>query len=128
MRRRSQVTPRGLCLLLPALAALGCQDEPAAPAAQDPSASLPLWARCENWRRPNHSCDPTALLADYEECVRTEGNPSRERLREAGVGPLALRRAEERTIIVCLERRHWMMKPEGFRNLPGRPPQPDPPS
>lgn len=128
MRRRSQGTLRGLCLLLPALAALACQDEPAAPEREDPAASLPLWARCENWRRPNHSCDPTVLLADYEECVRTEGVPTRQRLLQAGVARLARLRAEERTIIVCLERRHWMMKAAGLRNLPGRPPQAAPPS
>jgi hypothetical protein len=126
MRRRSQVTLRALCLLLLALAALACQEEPAAPAGEDPTASLPVWARCENWRRPNHSCDQTALLADYEECVRTDGDESQRRLHS--VGRLARSRAVERTIIVCLERRHWMMKAAGLRNLPGRPQPAAPPS
>lgn len=128
MRRRSQVTLRGLCLLLPALATLACRDEPDQPVGQDPAASLPLWARCENWRRANHSCDQTTLLADHEECVRTEGEPDRQRLLAAGVGGMARRRAVERKTIVCLEQRGWMMKPAGLRNLPGRPPQAAPPS
>ncbi len=127
MRRRSQGTPRGLCLLLLAFAALACQDEPPAPAAPDPAATLPVWARCENWRRRDGLCDQTALLADHEECVRTQGEPEEERLLAAGVAGMARRRATERKIIVCLEQRGWMMKPEGFRNLPGRPPQPAPP-
>jgi hypothetical protein len=109
-----------MCLLLLALAALACRDEAADPAAQDPAASLPLWARCENWRRPDHSCDQTALLADYEECARTERAPR--------AGRLARQRALERAIIVCIERRRWLMNPAALRNLPGRP-QPDgPPS
>ena len=128
MRRRSQGTLRALCLLLLALAALACREEPAPPAGEDPAAALPLWARCENWRRPDHSCDQTALLADYEECVRTEGDPSGQRLLQDGVGRLARRRAVERTVIVCLERRRWMMKQAGMRNLPGRPQPAAPPS
>jgi hypothetical protein len=125
MRRRSQGTLRALCLVPLALAALACREEPAPPTGEDPAASLPFWARCENWRHADHSCDPSALLADYEECVRTEGDPAGERLRH--VGRLARSRAVERTIVVCLERRRWRVKEAGLRNLPGRQPA-SPPS
>jgi hypothetical protein len=120
MRRCSQGILRALCPLLLALAALACREEPAPPTGEDPAASFPVWARCENWRHPDHSCDQAALLADYEECVRTEGDPTRERL--SHVGRLARSRAVERTIIVCLERRRWRMREAALKNLPGREP------
>ncbi len=124
----SQGKLRGLCLSLLALVPLACQDEPAAPAGQDPRASLPFWALCENWQRRDKSCDQAVLLADHEVCMRTESLPTRQRLLEARVARLARRRAEERTTIVCLERRAWMLTEAGFRNLPGRPQQAAPPS
>jgi hypothetical protein len=109
-----------MCLLLLALAALACRDEAADPVGQDPASSLPLWARCENWRRSDHSCDQTALLADYEECARTASAPK--------AGRLARLRGQERAIIVCLERRRWLMNAAALRNLPGRPQPAGPPT
>jgi hypothetical protein len=127
MRRRSQETLVGLCLLLPALALLACRDD-RDPADEAPGAALPIWGSCENWEGRDRRCDQAALLADHEECVRTEGEPERQRMRAAGVAGLARRRAAERITIVCLEKRGWRMRPEGFRHLPGRRPPPPPPS
>jgi len=67
-------------------------------------------------------------MADYEECERTAGEPTRQRLFQHGVGNLAVALAGQRNTIVCLEKRFWRMTPAGLRNLPGREKQAAPPS
>ena len=124
MPRPAQEKLLGLCLVLLAAGWVGCgKDEP--PPVQP---ETPFWALCDNWRRRDGSCDPAALLADYQECLNTEGNPERERLRQHGVRSTAVAREWQRKTIVCLEKRHWRMTQAGIQNLPGRPPPPPPPA
>ena len=117
----------GLCLVLLAAGGVACgEDDP--PPVQKPD--LPTWALCENWRRRDGSCDQAALLADYEDCLRTEGAPDKQRLLDHQVRRTAVSRQWQRATIVCIEKRHWMMTEAGRQNLPGReaPSRPPPPS
>lgn len=57
-----------------------------------------------------------ALIADYEDCLRTAGAPEIERLRRAGRGNRAVHLAGERMTILCLELRRWVMTEEGRQN------------
>jgi hypothetical protein len=129
MPRRSQEKLLGLCLVLLAAGGVACgEGEPAPAQTTAQKEELPTWADCKNWRRRDGSCDPAALLADYQHCLGTEGIPTKQRLLEHQVRSTAVARAWERATIVCLEKRRWMMKPEAMQYLPGRsPPPPSPP-
>ena len=119
MPHPAQVKLLGLCLILLAAGSVGCgRDEP--PPVQQQQQETPLWALCENWRRRDGSCDPAALLADYQDCLNKEGNPEKQRLLEHGVRSSAVSREWQRKTIVCIEKRHWMMTPAGIQQLPGR--------
>jgi hypothetical protein len=117
MPRRSQGKLRSLCLVLLAAGASGCGQDETPPVPKEP---LPFWALCENWRRRDGSCDQTTLLADYQDCLRTEGLPTKQRLVDHQVRSTRVSRAWQRATIVCLENRHWMMKQAGLQQLPGR--------
>jgi len=122
MSRSPQGKLRGLCRGLLVLGALACGEGPAAPAGQAPATLLPDWALklCQSWRRPDGSCDQTTLIADYDECLRSEGVPEMERLRNAGVGNRQTQLARERKTNTCLEQRRWVMTEEGRRSQLGR--------
>jgi hypothetical protein len=113
MRRRA----RRLCLLSLALAALGCGDE-----AREP-VDVPFWAQhlCENWVRPDGSCDLALLMADYEECFRVEGTPVTRRMLERGIRTRTAHRAGERKTNLCLEGRRWIMTEKGLERWRGPP-------
>jgi hypothetical protein len=125
MPRPAQEKLLGLCLVLLAAGLAACREDDPAPAPAQKQ-ELPFWALCENWRRRDGSCDQNALLADYQGCLRSEGDPTRERLLDHRVRSTAVSRAWQRATIVCLEKRAWMMTEAGRRNLPGRPPPPPP--
>jgi hypothetical protein len=111
------------------LAASGLRRGSAEPAGQTGTV-LPDWAQqlCQSWRRSDGSCDQTTLIADYDECLRSECVPEMERLRMAGVGNRQVQLARERKTNRCLERRQWRMTEEGRQKQLGRPKRPAPPS
>jgi len=115
MRHRSQEKLRGLCLSLLVFGALACGEDPAAPAGKAPSTPRDDWTQhlCESWRRRDGSCDQTALVADYEDCMRTQGVPEFERLSKAGLRTRMRFRGQERVMNLCLEQRSWMITEEG---------------
>jgi hypothetical protein len=117
----TQEKVRVLCLILLAAGVLACREEEPTPSAPTTSESVPFWALCENWVRRDGSCDPASLLADYEECLQTEGLPTKQRMVERKVRRTRVSRTWQRTVIVCLEKRHWMLTEAGVENLPGRP-------
>jgi hypothetical protein len=121
MRRLSQGMLRGLCLILPIFGALACGDDPPAPAGQAPASPLPDWAQqlCQSWRRPDGSCDQATLMADYGDCLSSQGVPEMERLRKAGVGNRMLNLGRIKATNLCLELRHWVMTEEGRRSQLG---------
>jgi hypothetical protein len=124
MPRPTQEKLRGLCLVLLAAGAFACGEDDPPPV---PEQALPIWGACETWRRRDGSCDQAALLADYQDCLRTEGIPHRQRLVEHQARRNAVSRNWQRATIVCVEKRGWKMTEAGFRNLPGRPTPPPPP-
>jgi len=136
MRHRSQEKLRGLCLSLLVFGALGCGDDPAAPAGQTGPAGqtaatlVPGWAEqiCQYWRRRDGSCDQTALVADYEDCMRTKGVPEFERLSKAGVRTRMRFRGQERVMNLCLEQRSWVITEAGRAHQLGKPRKAAPPS
>ncbi|MFI5217551.1 MAG: hypothetical protein ACHQ3O_13510 [Candidatus Limnocylindria bacterium] len=124
MRHPSQAKLRGLCLLWLAFGAFACGEDPAPPA----EPPIPLWAQdiCEKWRHRDGSCDQRALIADYEECMRTDGRAELDRLRNAGVRSRMRLAAQERATMLCLERRAWVMTAEGRARRSAKPNQPAP--
>jgi hypothetical protein len=115
MRRSSQGKLRGLCLAGLFFGAIACSRESAEPAAQAAAPPVPLWAQniCENWKRRDGSCDQMTLIADYEECMRTDGLDQMERLRRAGVRQRMRLLAQERATMLCLEKRSWVITETG---------------
>jgi hypothetical protein len=130
MRHRTQGKLRGLCLVWLTFGALACGDEPAAPAGQAATPFPLLWAEhiCDDWKRRDGSCDKPALIADYEDCMRSEGLPELERLRKAGVRSRMRLMAQERMTMLCLERRGWVITATGQDHRIGKPKQGVPPS
>jgi hypothetical protein len=120
MQRGSQEKLRVLCLVLLAAGALACGGDEPAPGEPEPAKEVPFWALCENWRRRDGSCDQEALLADYEDCLGTEGTPTKQRLLNRQARRLTVSRAWQRATIVCIEKRRWRMTEAGRQNLPGR--------
>jgi hypothetical protein len=117
---------------LPADAAAGrCQAKPATPPELGPGEVLPDRAQrlCQDWHRPDGSCDPMQIFADYQECLTQHGLPEQQRLFDQQVGSRNMLRARDRATYLCLELRRWMMSEEARRrwlDLP--PPAPAPPS
>ena len=107
---------RWICLGLLAFGVLACGEDPVSPPA--PAAVVPDWAQhlCRDWRSRDGSCDPTILMADFEECQRTQGLPEMERLRQAGRRNRAVHVGRERATNLCLELRRWVMTKEGREN------------
>lgn len=100
---------------LPADAAAGrCQAPPAKPIVLPPGAVLPDWALelCQDWHRPDGSCDPAQIAADYQECLTQQGLPEQQRLLDQQVGSRAVMRARDRATFLCLELRKWVMSEE----------------
>jgi len=115
MRSSSQGKLRGLGLAWLLFGAIACSDQPAAPAGPAAASPAPLWAQhiCDDWRRRDGSCDQTVLIADYEECMRTDGLAEMERLRRAGVRTRMRLLAQERATMLCLEKRAWVITEAG---------------
>jgi hypothetical protein len=118
-----------LCLLLLALGAFGCRED-APEAAATAGASVPDWATrlCEDWVRSDGTCDLGVLVADYEECQRTQGAPEVQRLAKRGVRTRARIRAGERKTNLCLELRKWRMTQAKIDRWRGRSAPAPPPS
>ena len=129
-----QIAIRWLCSSLLILGALACGSEPEKPCssadkaagrchqttataapALPPGRVLPDWALqlCKDWQRPDGTCDQMQIMADYEECLRTQGVPEQDRLIAQGVRNRAVQIARERSTNLCVELRHWVMTPEG---------------
>jgi len=115
MRRPSQEKLRGLCLGLLVFGAIACGEDRPTPAKQATTGVATDWTQqvCQYWRRRDGSCDQKALVADYEECMRTQGAPEFERLRKAGRRTRARFLAQERAMTLCLEKRSWVITEEG---------------
>lgn len=130
MRLRSQDTLRGFCLVLLVFGAIACGEDPAPPAGQAPAAVVPAWAQdiCQRWLRRDGSCDQAALMADFEECQRTQGVPELERLREVRSRTRPRLLAMERARNLCLEQRGWAITEQGRASLLARPRNAAPPS
>jgi hypothetical protein len=117
---------------LPADAATGrCQAPPEKRVQLPPGSVLPDWAQrlCQDWHRPDGSCDPMQIFADYQECLTQQGLPEQQRMLDQGVGSRNVMRARDRATYLCLELRRWMMSEEArqrWLDLP--PPAPTPPS
>jgi len=136
-----RIAIRWLCLSLLILGALACGSQPdepcsaadaaagrcqaasAKPVALPPGTVLPDWALqlCKDWQRPDGSCDQMQILADYKECLSTQGVPEQDRLIAQGVGNRNVQTARERATNLCLELRHWVMSQEGHRRSLGGP-------
>jgi len=116
---RRRLAASGLCLILLIFGALACGDDPVAPEEPAPAAILPDGAQnlCQYWRRADGSCDEMALVADYEECVRTAGAPERERLRRSGRINRLVHKGTDRKTNTCLELRSWVITDEGRRDF-----------
>ena len=91
-----------------------CQAAGGAAPAPAPQVVLPDWALrlCDDWRRPDGSCELMEIQADFEECLNDYGLPEQQRMLAQGAGNRAVQRARERAIHLCLELRHWQMTPE----------------
>jgi len=89
-----------------------CQTTGSEPAALPPGQLLPEWAErlCQEWRRPDGTCDQLKIMADYEECLRTKGVPKMNEVIAQGAGNRPVQRARDRATRLCLELRGW------FRN------------
>lgn len=100
------------------------------PAGQAAATLVPDWSQqiCQHWRRRDGSCDQTALIADYEDCMRTKGAPELERLRRAGRRTRTRIVGQERVMNLCLEQRSWVITEEGRAFQLGGPRKAAPPS
>jgi hypothetical protein len=97
------------------------------PAPVAPGTVLPDWAQtlCDNYRRADGTCVQADLMADYDECLRTDGQRERDRLRKLGVGNRAVLRAGDRKTNLCLELRGWFeTEAARARRLGSAPPPP----
>jgi hypothetical protein len=115
MWRTTQEKLRGLCLAWLVWGAFGCGSEPEGQASGGP---VPAWAEqiCERWKRQDGTCIRKELIADYEDCMRSDGVPELERLRAAGVRARVRLQGMERLTGLCLEKRGWRITEAGKAN------------
>jgi hypothetical protein len=121
--------PEKPCLSADA-AAGRCQAKPAAPAQLRPGEAPPEQAvnLCKDWHRPDGSCDPMQILADYQECLTQKGLPEQKRMFDQHVGNRNVIRSRDRATFLCLELRKWFMTDGAEAEWKGLPRPPDPPA
>jgi hypothetical protein len=105
-----------------------CKPAGAAPLVIQPGTSLADWALqlCEDWHRPDGSCDQAQVVADYQECLTKEGIPEQQRMIDQRTGSRAQLLARERATNLCMELRRWVLSEAGQRGLLSSPPPPAP--
>lgn len=126
MPRTTQGKLRGLCLVWLVWGALACGSDPAPPAGEGSGGPVPAWAEqiCERWKRQDGTCIQKELIADYEDCMRSEGVPELERLRNAGVRARFRLQGMERLTELCLSKRAWVITEAGRASQLSQPTQP----
>jgi hypothetical protein len=103
-----------------------CKPAGAAPLVIPPGTILPDWALqlCKNWSRPDGSCDQAQVIADYEECLNTQGVPEQQRMIDQHAGNRVILMARERATNLCMELRRWFMTEAGRQDSFGGAPPP----
>lgn len=114
-------------LLLPVLAVfVGCgEDVPPHPQAEKVLETLEALASepvrrevlrtCDKWKRPDGTCDESAVRYDQFDCWMTKGLRKLQGLQKRKIRPRARDRGTMRAQNLCMELRGWgFVKPSGY--------------